>query len=115
MIKLANSLRAWSTGNFEQVFKDELQAMNSSELPLQQAVSQGSHVAEDEGFRVMVINSHIDNGQLMVKAGVFYSSIIAGCACADDPTPEDTYPEYCELQLSVDTNTAKTEVRLLPA
>ena len=42
------------------------------------------------------------------------SGIIAGCSCADDPTPVDTTTEYCELQLEIDRESAETRVILLP-
>ena len=43
-----------------------------------------------------------------------YSGIIAGCSCADNPTPVSELNEYCEVQLEIDKKTAETKVALLP-
>jgi hypothetical protein len=48
-----------------------------------------------------------------VKAGIFYTGVIAGCSCADDPTPVDELNEYCVVQFDIDRMTAETTVRLL--
>ena len=43
----------------------------------------------------MLLSASEDAGLLRVKAGIFYTGIIAGCSCADDPTPIDELNEYC--------------------
>ena len=50
---------------------------------------------------------------ILVKAGIFYTGIIAGCSCADDPTPLDEQNEYCELELNINKETAETTIVLL--
>jgi hypothetical protein len=45
--------------------------------------------------------------------GVFFSGIITGCSCADDPTPVETQNEYCELLFAIDKATAETTITLL--
>jgi hypothetical protein len=115
MIKLNKSLSAWQTDTFSTALKNELETISATLLPLQAGLQQGSHVAEDEGFKVMVINTQANDEQIQVKIGVFYASIIAGCACADDPTPLDTCNEYCELLLAIDKITAETGINLINA
>jgi hypothetical protein len=110
MIKLNKSLSAWQTDTFSATLKNELESISATQLPLQAELQQGSHVAEDEGFKVMVINTQANDEQIQVKIGIFYASIIAGCACADDPTPLDTCNEYCELLLVINKATAKTVI-----
>jgi hypothetical protein len=39
--------------------------------------------------------------------------VIAGCSCADDPTPTNELDEFCELQLDIDKLTAVATVTLL--
>jgi len=48
-----------------------------------------------------------------VKAGLLYAGIIAGCSCADDPTPIDEVTEYCVVRFDIDKATAETKVTLL--
>lgn len=101
MIRLEQSLRAWSTPEFERVFKQELSQIGNHVLPLRQALSVGSHVTETLPT-VMVISAVETTTTIRIHAGIFFTSIIAGCSCADDPTPMSEYPEHCELEVDID-------------
>jgi hypothetical protein len=112
MIRLPNTLNAWGTPEFEVVLKQEIQQLDAGCLPLQQGLSASSYVT-DRPFQARIISVHEDAGVIRVKAGIFYTGIIAGCSCADDPTPVDELNEYCVVQLCVDKITAETTVTLL--
>jgi len=111
-IRLPNSLRAWGTPAFEAVLKQEIEQLDAAELPLQQGLARSSHVTE-RPFQAMLISASEDAGLLRVKAGVFYTGIIAGCSCEDDPTPIDELNEYCVVRFDIDMKTAATTVTLL--
>jgi hypothetical protein len=112
MIRLPESAAAWGTNGFTDVLKRELGEMGVDELPLQQGMSTGSH-AVDKPVSVMIIRVSDDPDHIHVRAGIFYTGIIAGCSCADDPTPVDEHAEYCEIRLDIDKATAATAVSLL--
>lgn len=112
MIHLSSALNAWGTADFEGVLKRELEQLEADQLPLQRGLSISSHVA-DTPFRVMVIRVSEDANALRARIGVFYSGIIGGCSCADDPTPVDEQSEYCEVELAINKQTAETTVALL--
>lgn len=112
IVRLEAALKAWSTDNFPEVFKQEIEQLGGWLLPLQQGLSQGSYVSEDP-INIMIIGVTDDDNSIVVKAGIFYSSIIAGCNCADDPTPVDTIPEYCIAQFQINKSTAETRVDLI--
>lgn len=112
MTHLPQTLQSWGKPGFEPTFKREIEALDAAELPLQQGLARSSHVA-DQPFHAMLIHASEAPGVLRVKAGIFYGGIIAGCSCADDPTPIDTQTEYCVLQLDIDRETAETRVTLL--
>lgn len=112
MIRLSRSLEAWGRPEFKGVLKEELERVDAGQLPLQQGLSASSYVT-DGGFEVMIISTADEAERIRVKAGIFYAGIIPGCACANDPTPEDEYPEYCEVQLDIDKATAAAQVALL--
>ena len=61
----------------------------------------------------MILNTTEENDSIQIKAGIFYTGIIAGCSCSDDPSPTDEQNEYCELQFIINKNTAETSVNLL--
>ena len=112
MIRLAESVRAWGSAEFEGILKRELEQLDVDELPLQRALAVSSHVA-DVPFSVRIIRVSEQPDALRARVGVFYSGVIGGCSCADDPTPVDELNEYCELELVIDRRTAETAVTLL--
>jgi len=112
MVLFHNSLNAWGKPDFEAVLKQEITLLDPVLLPLQQGLSIGSHVT-DRPIGAMIIRAHADEGVIHVKAGIFFTSIIAGCSCADDPTPIGENNEYCEMQFDIDRTTAETTVTLL--
>ncbi|MCW9030529.1 MAG: hypothetical protein OQK58_03495 [Gammaproteobacteria bacterium] len=112
MIKLTNVIKKWDTPGFKDYLKSELQNINPSALPLQQGLSLSSYVGQTP-FSVVILNIKEQDNHIVVKTGIFYTGIIAGCSCSDDPSPVDEQNEYCELQFTINKNTAETEVSLL--
>lgn len=112
MIRLAASLAAWGSPAFESTLRDELVRSGAAALPLQAAVTYGSCVA-DRPLGVMIKQVDDTAQRLCIKVGVAFHSIIAGCSCADDPTPENEIAEFCELLLDIDKMTADTSITLL--
>lgn len=111
-IRFEKALTAWPSDDFKEVVKQEIEQLDASLLPLQQGLSQGSYVT-DEKFKVMIISVSAEKDSILVKAGIFYNSIIAGCNCSDDPTPVDSIPEYCVVRLVINKNTSETGIELL--
>ena len=112
MTRLTNALNAWGTPDFEGVLRKEIEQLGAEHLPLQQGLSTGSH-ALDTNLQVMVISVSEDGEFIRAKAGIFYSGILTGCACADDPTPVNEESEYCVVQLDISKSTAETTVTLV--
>ena len=112
MIQLPNALHAWGTPEFEAVLKQEIEKLDARQLPLQQGLTVSSHVT-DRPFHAMIIGASEEAGLIRAKAGIFYTGVIAGCNCADDPSPVDEQNEYCVVQFDIDRMSAQTTVRLL--
>ena len=112
MIRLTKTLNAWGTPDFKDILKKEIEQMDAGQLPLQQGLSTGSY-AIDSQLNAMIIGVSEAAGFIRVKAGIFYSGIIGGCSCADDPTPVNEENEYCVVQLDINKQTAETTVALL--
>ena len=53
--------------------------------------------------------------EILAKVGVFYSGILGGCSCADDPTPVEASNEYREVMLTIDKKTAQASASLVEA
>ena len=94
MIAFTKSLNSWNTPEFKQVLSQEILGLDASDLPLQQALSQSSYVSES-AFSVNVQASEENEKSVTTKVGIFFTGIIAGSCCSDDPTPVDELQEYC--------------------
>lgn len=109
MIRLPLSLQAWNSAEFAGVLKRELEALGAAQLPLQQAVATTSYALDDK-LEVMVIAAAEESGRIRVRIGAFFAGIVAGCSCADDPTPVEPQAEYAELLVVIDPATAAATV-----
>jgi hypothetical protein len=112
MTRLTKSLIAWGSQDFNDILKKEIEQMEAEQLPLQQGLSTGSYAIDDK-LNVIIIGVSEEAGFIRAKAGIFYTGIIAGCSCADDPTPVNEESEYCVVQLDIDKLTAETTVTFL--
>ena len=112
MIQLNKSLDAWNTVEFKNVLQHEIAQLDCDLLLLQQGLLISSHVT-DHPVQAMILGISDDADLIHVKAGIFYTGIIAGCSCADDPTPIAEQNEYCVLQFCIDKQTAETTVTLV--
>lgn len=100
MLYFPRALAAWSSQGFTAVFKAEMEAQNPDDLPLQAALAHTSQVS-DRPLGATVLAVEATPERIRVKVGLFFAGIIAGCSCADDPTPVDEISEYCEGFLEI--------------
>ena len=112
MIRLTKSLSAWGGGDFKAVLKSEIEQIDAELLPLQEGLTTSSY-ALDSNIHVMIMDASEINDAIRVKVGIFYTGVIAGCSCADDPTPVNEENEYCEVELVIEKPSAKTRISLI--
>ena len=112
MIKLALSLRAWNTAAFTDVLKQEVSSLDTESLPLQQGLRHSS-VAIADNITVSILKTSENDDSIFARAGLFYTGIISGCSCADDPTPVDENNEYCEISICINKITAESIITLV--
>jgi hypothetical protein len=112
MIKLSKALAAWNTPGFETSLKQEIVQLDVKQLPLQQALSNCNYTNGDNR-KIIVMSVSDETDSIRVKTGIFYTGIVAGCNCADDPSPVDEVNEYCEMEFDINKKNAETSVRLL--
>lgn len=96
----------------KKIAKEEIESLDPSLLPLQQGLTLSSYVGNTP-FKAVVLNITLEEENIKVKSGIFYTGIIAGCSCSDDPSPTDEQNEYCELLFLINKQTAETSVKLL--
>jgi hypothetical protein len=112
MLRFSESLHSVGDANFKEILKVEIEQLDAKQLPLQQGLSAGGYALEDD-FNVMIIHVAELENSLSVKAGIFYHGVVAGCSCADDPTPMDETSEYCEVMFEIDRETGEASVELV--
>ena len=112
MLRLLESLNAWGSSKFGDMFKQEVEKLDGHHLPLQQGLTVTSHVSE-RPIQVMILGVAGEPECIRVRAGVFYTGVISGCNCADDPSPIGEQNEYCVVQIDIDRTTAETTVSLV--
>jgi len=112
MLRFVASLEAIGSSRFAEILKSEIEQLDARLLPLQQGLSAGGYALYDT-FSVMIICVSEHESFLWVKAGIFYHGIIAGCSCADDPSPTDVTTEYCEVVFEIDREMGKASVALV--
>lgn len=81
-------------------------------MPLQQALRVGNQVLEDPRS-VMILSVVEERDLIHARAGVMYHGIVAGCSCADDPTPVEAVNEYCEILVTIDKKTGTADIGLI--
>lgn len=111
-INFARVLAGWRTPAFAEIAGREIERLGVAALPLQEALRHTSYVSE-KGFQASILRVSELSDAICIKAGIFYYGVTAGCSCADDPTPLDECPEYCELEFEIDKATGWSNVRLL--
>ena len=112
MVQLTNTVAAWRTEYFEKTLIDEVTKLGVKHLPLQQGLT-ASSVALDHNIQIIVLNIKEQSTFLDIKLGIFYSGIISGCNCTDDPSKPDETNEYCEVLLNIDLSTCQTSIQLI--
>lgn len=112
MLRLSETLNAWGSPDFGDVLKQEVEQLDEQHLPLQQGLTATSHVSA-RPIQVMILGVTEDPERIRVRAGIFYTGVIAGCNCADDPSPIDEQNEYCVVQIDIDRMTAESKVSLV--
>lgn len=112
MIHFRKSLDAWNQPDFEAVFKQEVRDLEPESLPLTSGLTRSNSVVGSE-IDPVIYRADETEGSVCIKAGIFYSGVIAGSCCADDPTPPCEQTEYCELQFDINKRTAQVTIVLL--
>lgn len=105
---MPRTLSAWESERFASTFVDEARSLPASELRLERLLQYGSQAVGTPQFMILGSEANADN--LRVRTGIFFESVLSGCACADDPTPETRYNEYGELLFVIDRRTGQVQV-----
>lgn len=109
MTRLPASRQQWQCAGFEKTLKTELEGLPAGTLPLERATSRGG-IADDSDISVTVIEAVENTRSIQARAGIFFTEIVGGCSCGDDPFAENA---YCEIRILIDKSTAEAEFELI--
>ena len=110
MPKFIDAVRDWPTDAFALSLKRELMALGNGVLPLEKGVAYGG-VVDDNNIAVSILRSTDAGSAIVVRVGVFFTEVIAGCNCDEDPL---SIPAYCELHINIDKLSAEADMTLVP-
>jgi len=111
MFYLPQSVEACNKDTFSDTFKNEILTLDATLLPLQQGLRYSS-MAITDSLSISILNIKLNETDITVKAGLFYTGTIAGCNCSDDPSVSDVNNEYCEVTFSINKDDAHTTVAI---
>jgi hypothetical protein len=114
-LTLTRSAATWNRPTFRATLIDEIRTLGPDHPalnPLLQAGLRQTSAVADDALAVHLLSSREQEGRILVHLGIFYAGIIAGCGCADDPSPVDTITEHCELLLDIDLATGRARASL---
>ena len=106
---LPETMRASQLENFAEIFKAEVQNLHVDDLPIQLATTQGGLVDNDD-VKWMVLTLSETDDQVQVRTGVFFSEVVGGCSCGDDPYRSTG---YCEMLVVIDKRNGAAKFQLL--
>lgn len=109
---LPQALAAWGSEAFTDVLRRELIETGSRGLPLHRCMAHGNHVAETP-VSLLLRSVEADAACIRVRLDVLFQSVVAGCSCADDPTPWSELDECCRVEVAIDRSTAHADILLL--
>ena len=105
MIKLEQSAGAWGTDQFRRVLKSEVEALDAGTLPLARATAGGGQI-DDSNIAVTVLGISEDDEAIMANVYLFFSELIGGCNCSEDPVAQNV---QCELLIRLNKATAEAK------
>ena len=110
MSKLLDVLQQWHSSAFNAALKQQLEALPEGSLPLENGLTRCG-IVDDSHISVTVINARqVENG-VEARIGVFFTEIVAGCVCGEDPTAENA---YLELRVTIDQITGDAHFEPIP-
>ena len=88
-----------------------LQELPPGSLPLRAGCNQGGLV-DDSEIRVSVLGTVRGADRVTARVGIFFSELVGGCNCSDDPVAANA---YCLLEVVVGRGDGRVEFTPLEA
>lgn len=106
MIRLIESAHRYGTTDFAATLSRELTGLPEGSLPI--AGGQGGRI-DPESIGVTLSSACADDDRIEVVIGVFFTEIVGGCSCGEEPFNLNGYEE---LVLRIDRADGTAVIRL---
>ena len=108
---LRHSVQAWGSEDFANILRDEVLGLPAGILPLERAVTPGSHVDTSKA-ELMVMHTSEASDFFVVRFAVFFTEIVASCGCGDEPMHLNA---QCIIQCRLEKSSATCEFSVVDA
>jgi hypothetical protein len=92
MIILRDSVSRYGSPDFATDLSRELTALPEGSLPI---MGEQGGLIDTASIGVTLLSAHADAGRIVVVIGVFFTELVGGCSCGDDPFSVSGYKELC--------------------
>jgi hypothetical protein len=109
MPRFPEALAAWRSDAFGRALKEEVESLSPGTLPLHLGATQGGFV-DDSDIAATVLTSRESEGSILADVGIFFTEIVGGCSCGDEP---EAVNAYCRLRILIDKSSAEAHIGLV--
>ena len=99
-------LRCADHAQFARALGPALDALPAGALPLGSGCTRGGMI-DDSALTFSVLAVDEQAGRVAARVGVFFTEVVGGCNCSDDPVAFDA---YCVLEVAFDRATGLAEI-----
>ena len=90
---------------FTRSLKNYIEDLPSNTLPLNQRTTQGG-IVDDSNISASILSVSNTDDFIQAKTGVFFTEIVGGCSCGDDPVSLNV---YCEIIVFFNKHTGELQ------
>ena len=91
--------------SFTRSLKNYIEDLPSNTLPLNQRTTQGG-IVDDSNISASILSVSNTDDFIQAKTGVFFTEIVGGCSCGDDPVSLNV---YCEIIVFFNKHTGELQ------
>ncbi len=106
IVRLGQRLCLAGGDQFAPALAAALRTLPPGTLPLLAGCTRGGMV-DDGDLEVSVLTLMEEGGRVTARVGVFFSEVVGGCNCSEDPVANNA---YCVLQVTFDRRSGLAEI-----
>ena len=95
----------YDSESFTRSLKNYIEDLPSNTLPLNQRTTQGG-IVDDSNISASILSVSNTDDFIQAKTGVFFTEIVGGCSCGDDPVSLNV---YCEIIVFFNKHTGELQ------